>query len=79
MFLIDDLLLSPFKGLLWIFREVQEAAENEMAEEKKSLKNRLSELYMELGAGKIGEEEFEAEEKRILDRLEALEGEEEDE
>ncbi|MDP1558030.1 MAG: gas vesicle protein GvpG [Nitrosomonas sp.] len=73
MFLIDDLLLSPFKGLLWIFKEVQEAAQQELDNEADAIKTALAELYMQLDTGQISEEEFTAEEKRLLDRLEAIE------
>ena len=80
MFLIDDLLLSPFKGLLWIFKEVQEAAQQEVENEGEDIKTALAELYMQLDTGQITEEEFTAEESRLLDRLEALEdGAEDDE
>src|SRR4030065_1068994 len=73
MFLIDDLLLSPFKGLLWILKEVQEAAQQELENEADMIKTALAELYMQLDTGQISEEEFTVEEKRLLDRLEAIE------
>lgn len=73
MFLIDDLLLSPFKGLLWIFKEVQEAAQQDLENEADTIKTALAELYMQLDTGQISEEEFTVEEKRLLDRLEAIE------
>ena len=78
MFLIDDLLLSPFKGLLWIFKEVHEAARQEVEDESEAVKTALAELYMQLDTGQISEEEFTAEEARLLDRLDALEEETEE-
>ena len=78
MLLIDDLLLSPFKGLLWIFEEIHEAARQEVENETEELKTALAELYMQLDTGQISEEEFTAEESRLLDRLEALEDENEE-
>ena len=78
MLLIDDLLLSPFKGLLWIFKEIHEAARQEVENETEELKTALAELYMQLDTGQISEEEFTAEESRLLDRLEALEDENEE-
>ena len=33
MFLLDDLLLSPVKGVLWVFREIHDAAQQELAGE----------------------------------------------
>lgn len=68
MFIIDDILLSP---LVWIAREVQKAAEEELANESETIKADLSELYLMLETGRIAEEEFEAREKKLLDRLDA--------
>lgn len=72
MFLIDDILLSPFKGLLWIFREVHNAAEQELSSEEQSITNELSELYRMLETGQISEPEFDSREKQFLDRLEKI-------
>ena len=33
MFLIDDVLLSPVKGILWVFREIHDAAQEDQAGE----------------------------------------------
>jgi len=72
MLLIDDILLAPFRSLMWIFREIHNAAEQEMANEAKNLTARLSELYMLLESGNISEEEFDQKEAEILDRLEEI-------
>ncbi len=63
MLLVDDLLTAPFRGLLWIFREIHHAAREELVNEAESLTSELSNLYMMLETGKISEEEFAAEEK----------------
>jgi hypothetical protein len=73
MFLVDDVLLFPVRGILWVFREIHHAAEAEMANEAETITARLSELYMELETGRMTEAEFDAEEKRLLDRLEVIE------
>lgn len=78
MFLIDDLLLSPFKGFLWIFKEIHEAAKQEVANEGEDVRIALTELYLRLDTGQISEEEFTAEEAILLDRLEAIEEETEE-
>ena len=70
MFLLDKLLTTP---LLWIAKEINEAVQKEKAGESEAITQSLSELYMRLETGKITEEEFEAEEKRLLDRLDAIE------
>lgn len=74
MFLIDDILLSPLKGALWVFREVHKAAQEALADEAETLTAELSELYMMLDSGRITEEEFETREKELLDRLDRLQG-----
>lgn len=76
MFLIDDLLLSPIKGILWVFREIHDAAQQEQAGEGESITAALSELYMKLETGQITEAEFDAQEKVLLDRLDRLQEEE---
>jgi len=72
MFLVDDLLLFPIKGVLWVFREIRDAAEQERAGERESITATLSELYMQLETGQITEAEFDAREKVLLDRLDRL-------
>ena len=69
MFLIDDILLSP---ILWIFREIHHAVEEEKANEADAITAKLSELYMMLETGQMTEEEFDAAEKALLDRLDAI-------
>ena len=76
MFLIDDLLLSPVKGVLWVFREIHDAAEKELAGESEAITGALSELYMKLETGQITEAQFDAQEKVLLDRLDRLQLEE---
>jgi hypothetical protein len=72
MFIIDDILLAPFHGLFWIFREIRNAAQQECANEAETITAELSELYMMLETGRITESEFDAREKELLDRLEKL-------
>jgi hypothetical protein len=69
MFILDDLLLSP---LLWIFKEINEAVQQEQAGEAEAVTRSLSELYMKLDTGAITEEEFVAAETQLLDRLDAI-------
>jgi hypothetical protein len=72
MVLVDDLLLFPVHSLLWIFREIHNAAQQELANESESITAELSNLYMMLETGKISEEEFAGEEKTLLDRLDRM-------
>ncbi len=72
MFLIDDILLSPAKGLFYIFKQIHKAAEEEFLNEE-GVTAQLSELYMMLETGKITEEEFNNRESELLNRLELIE------
>jgi hypothetical protein len=72
MVLLDDLLTFPIRSLLWIFREIHNAAQEELANESESITAELSNLYMRLETGRISEEEFAAEEKTLLERLDRL-------
>jgi hypothetical protein len=76
MFLIDDILLAPAKGVLWVFQEIHDAAQQELAGESEAITAALSELYMRLETGQITEMEFDAQEKVLLDRLDRLQAEE---
>ena len=72
MLLVDDILFSPIKGINWIFKKVHELAQEELVGEADRLRESLTELYMQLEAGQITEEEFEQQETLLLDRLDAL-------
>jgi len=80
MFLLDDVLLFPVRSLLWVFKEIHHAVEAEQANEADAITAKLSELYMMLETGQMTEAEFDAAEKVLLDRLDAIrEGEEREE
>ena len=72
MFLVDDILLSPIHGLLFVFRELHKAVQQESVNEGLACRTQLSELYMMLETKRISEEEFEAGEKELLDRLDEI-------
>lgn len=73
MFILDDLLLFPLKGVLWIGKKLDEAVQAELEENKVALQQKLSELYMQLSLGDITEEEFDEAEALVLDQMEAME------
>ena len=72
MFLVDDILMAPARGLFWIFKEIHHAVEEEQANEAEAITTKLSELYMMLETGQMTEAEFDAAEKALLDRLDAI-------
>ena len=72
MLLVDDLLLAPMKGLLWVFGKIHDAAQEEIAGEADAITAELRDLYMRLETGGITEAEFDARERTLLDRLEVI-------
>lgn len=72
MLLVDDLLLAPIRGLLWVFEKIHDAAQEEIAGEAEAVTVELRELYMMLETGRITEAEFDDRERTLLDRLEAI-------
>jgi len=73
MLILDDILFFPIKGLFWIFREIHNAAQEDLVNEAEAITAQLSELYMMLETGRISEAEFDLREKELLDRLDELE------
>ena len=72
MLLVDDLLLAPARGLLWVFEKIHDAAQEEIAGEADAVTTELRELYMMLETGRITEAEFGDRERTLLDRLESI-------
>ena len=73
MFIIDDLLLAPARGIFYVFREVHRQAQQQAANEAEAVRMELAELYMMLETEKIPAEEFEKRESQLLDHLEQAE------
>jgi hypothetical protein len=72
MFLVDDILLSPVKGLMAIARKVQEIAEKDSDDHEKAILNSLSELHQLLESKSISDEDFNVRETTLLDQLDAI-------
>jgi len=73
MFILDDILLFPLRGIHWIAREIDDAAQQERENEAQAITTELSELYKRLESGGLTEADFDAREKKLLDRLEEIE------
>ena len=73
MLLADDILLFPVRSILWILKEIHNAAQEELTNEAAGITDQLSHLYMMLETGKISEEEFNSQERMLLDRLDEIE------
>lgn len=72
MLIVDDILLFPIKGINWVFKQIHDIAEEELEGEADRIRESLTDLYMLLETGQITEEEFEQQEKELLDRLDSL-------
>jgi len=73
MFLVDDILLFPFRGIMFVLNGIYNNAQEQFSNEAESIRTRLSELYMRLETGEISEEEFDSQERVLLDRLDEME------
>jgi DNA-directed RNA polymerase delta subunit len=73
MFLLDDLLMMPARGIMAVFREVYNAAQQDAASESEAIRTELSELYMRLETQQLSEAEFDERERALLDRLDEIE------
>jgi hypothetical protein len=66
------LLMTPFRGLLRVFEEVAEQAEQELYNED-AVKAELMDLYKRLEAGALSEQDFVQHEVALVQRLEEIE------
>jgi hypothetical protein len=72
MFLLDDILLAPFRGLMWIGENIRDAADQERGAEADAITLELQRLYTTLESGQITEAEFDLKEAELLDRLDQI-------
>ena len=70
MFILDDILLAPLKGLVWIAKKIDEVAEGELSDED-SLMDKLMELQMRFELDEIEEDEYNKLESELLERMDA--------
>jgi hypothetical protein len=70
MFLLDDLLLAPVKGILWLAEQVQKEANSQLFDAAE-IKARLAEIQELYDSGMISEAEFLKAEEKLLARLNA--------
>lgn len=71
MLLIDDILLAPLKGVLFIANKINEVIEKEMSDEG-SLKERLMALQLKFEMDEIDEDEYDRREDELLKLLENI-------
>ena len=75
-FLIDDILLAPIKGIVWVAEKVRDMALEELEDTPEKLQRELLDAQMALETEDITEAEYQKKEKDILERMEALKKEE---
>ena len=68
MFIIDDILLAPLKGVIWIGKKINDVVEKELYDEGR-IKEELMELQLKFEMDEIGEEEYKKQEDELLARL----------
>jgi uncharacterized membrane protein len=71
MFLIDDILLLPLKGVIWMGKKINEVAEKELTDEGR-IKEKLMELQLRFELDEISEEEYNRKEQELLARLDTI-------
>jgi len=71
-FFIDDILLAPIKGIVWIAEKVRDMALEELEDTPEKLQRELLDLQMTFETEEITEAEYQKKEKDILEKLEAL-------
>jgi hypothetical protein len=74
MLLIDDLLMAPVRGLMFVLREVAKSAQEERAAEQRTLMAELAALHRALDSGELTEAAFDEREAVLLARLDRLRG-----
>jgi hypothetical protein len=73
MFLLDDILLSPLHGLIWIGQKICEVVDREQLDED-LVKEKLLELQFkyEYELEPMSEEDYRTRETELLERLDAI-------
>lgn len=68
MFLLDDILLAPIKGIQWIGEKLRDFADKELFDPDK-IQEELMTLQAKLDMGDLSEAEYQQREKDLLQRL----------
>lgn len=71
MFLVDDILLAPLKGLFWLGKKINDVAENQLCDTGR-IKEELMALQLQFELDQISEQEYNEREKELLERLDAI-------
>jgi len=69
--LVTAPVLGPIRGVHWLAEKIVEAAESELLDEER-VRGELLELQMRLEIGELTEEEYDRQEKVLVERLNAI-------
>ena len=68
MFLLDDILLAPVKGVAWLAQQIQKETNHQLFDPA-VIKARLAELQEQFDSGLMSEAELRKAEEKLLERL----------
>jgi len=71
MFLLDDILLAPLNGVIWLGKKIDELVEKELYDPG-PIKEQLMELQLRFEMDEIDEKKYMEEEEKLLARLDAI-------
>ncbi len=71
MFILDDILLAPLNGIIWMGKKIGEIVDKEFSDEG-LIKEKLMEVQMKFEMDKISEKEYNKQEAELLARLDAI-------
>ncbi len=77
MLLIDDILLAPLKGLIFLGKKIDDLAQKELSDIGR-IKERLMELQLKFEMDEISMEEYDRRETELLEIIERIQKEKED-
>ena len=71
MFLVDDILLAPLSGLLWVGEKLNGVVQHEFSDEG-LIKEKLMGLQLRFEMDELSETEYNRQEAELLARLDAV-------
>jgi hypothetical protein len=77
MLLIDDILLAPLKGIIFLGKKIDDLVQKELSDTGR-IKERLMELQLKFEMDEISMEEYDQRETELLEMIERIQKEKED-
>ncbi len=71
MFLLDNILLAPFNGILWVGEKINDLIQIELHDEGR-IKERMMELQLKFELNEISVEEYDKQEEELLEMIERI-------